>query len=156
MKSLFSRVVTALCFLFASHEVTAFTVLPQTNTVASPTQLEGLLGGLQDAFKNDERLGKPKNAGLKNGPNFNENVTVNGKPVPGAVAGQKLTVVAGKVRVKIPVDCQNGDCGTCRVKLNGRVVKGKQVIDVLQGQPSSDVLTNALLWHPISPLRLFT
>lgn len=49
---------------------------------------------------------------------------MNGKSVPGAVAGQKLTAVANRVRVKIPVNCQKGDCGTCMVKLNGRQVKG--------------------------------
>jgi ferredoxin len=73
----------------------------------------------------DDKLGKVKDAGLSSGPNYNENVTVDGKPVPGAVVGQKLTVVAAKVRVKIPVNCQAGDCGTCMVKLNGRKVKGK-------------------------------
>ena len=79
-----------------------------------------------DAFKNDESLGKPENAGLKNGPNYNEQVTVNGIKVPNAVVGQKLTVVASRVRVKIPVNCQKGDCGTCMVNLNGRKVKACQ------------------------------
>jgi ferredoxin len=74
----------------------------------------------------DDKLGKVKDAGLSSGPNYNENVSVDGKQVPGAVVGQKLTVVAAKVRVKIPVNCQAGDCGTCMVKLNGRKVKGKK------------------------------
>ena len=82
--------------------------------------------GWMDAFKNDESLGKPQNAGLKNGPNYNEQVTVNGMNVPNAVVGQKLTVVASRVRVKIPVNCQKGDCGTCMVNLNGRKVKACQ------------------------------
>ena len=82
--------------------------------------------GWMDAFKNDESLGKPENAGLKNGPNYNEQVTVNGIKVPNAVVGQKLTVVASRVRVKIPVNCQKGDCGTCMVNLNGRKVKACQ------------------------------
>ena len=89
-----------------------------------PSSLTQLRMGWADAFKNDSSLGKAPNAGLSNGPNFNDNVTVNGKPVPGAVVGQKLTVVAGKVRVKVPVNCQKGDCGTCVVNLNGRKVKG--------------------------------
>ena len=73
------------------------------------------MNGFGDAFKgafgNDDSLGKAKNEGLSGGPDYNENVTVNGKTVPGAVVGQKLTVVAGRVRVKIPVNCQAGDCG---------------------------------------------
>lgn len=80
--------------------------------------------GWLDAFKNDESLGKAPNAGLTNGPNINDNVTVNGIKVQGAVVGQKLTVVAGRARVRIPVNCQKGDCGTCMVKFNGRKVKG--------------------------------
>lgn len=79
-------------------------------------------------YGSDDKLGKAKDAGLSSGPKYNENVSVNGKPVPGAVVGQKLTVVAGKVRVKIPVNCQAGDCGTCMVILNGRKVKGKVCI----------------------------
>lgn len=85
------------------------------------------LPGWADAFKNDESLGKVQNAGLKNGPKYNEQVTVNGVAVQGAVVGQKLTVVAARARVKIPVNCQQGDCGTCMVNFNGRKVKACQV-----------------------------
>ena len=81
--------------------------------------------GLKNAFANEE-MGARKNEGLSNGPNYNENVSVNGKPVQGAVVGQKLTVVAGRARVKIPVNCQKGDCGTCVVNMNGRKVKACQ------------------------------
>eukprot|EP00545_Synedropsis_sp_CCMP1620_P014915 CAMPEP_0119004516 /NCGR_PEP_ID=MMETSP1176-20130426/1184_1 /TAXON_ID=265551 /ORGANISM="Synedropsis recta cf, Strain CCMP1620" /LENGTH=133 /DNA_ID=CAMNT_0006956227 /DNA_START=107 /DNA_END=508 /DNA_ORIENTATION=+ len=101
---------------------TAFVVQPQHST-AQTTRLNGWL---DNAFKNDDSLGKAKDAGLSNGPQYNDNVTVNGKPVPGAVVGQKLTVIAGRARVKIPVNCQQGDCGTCMVKINGRKVKACQ------------------------------
>lgn len=98
----------------------AFVVQPQEQ---KHTQLHGFL---DKAFANDPSLGKPKDAGLSKGPNYNDNVTVNGKTVKGAVVGQKLTAVASKVRVKIPVNCQKGDCGTCMVSLNGRKVKACQ------------------------------
>ena len=65
----------------------------------------------KNAFSNDDSLGARKNEGLAGGPDYNENVTMNGKAVPGCVVGQKLTVVGGKARVKIPVNCQAGDCG---------------------------------------------
>lgn len=81
---------------------------------------------MKGAFANDDSLGKRKDEGLSKGPDFNENVTVNGKKVQGAVVGQKLTVVAGRARVKIPVNCQKGDCGTCMVNLNGKKVKACQ------------------------------
>jgi ferredoxin len=102
----------------------AFGVTRPSLQQGSLTQLH-FFGGLKDAFSNDDKLGKPKDAGISGGPKFNEQVTVNGKPVAGSVAGQLLTVVAGKARVKIPVNCQKGDCGTCMVKINGRTVKGK-------------------------------
>lgn len=120
-----SLLVAALALL-AAPQITAFGVQPAPiiRTTTSSTSLD-LFGGLKDAFKNDESLGTRENAGLKNGPKFNDQVTVNGQPVQGAVAGQKLTVVASKARVRIPVNCQKGDCGTCMVKLNGRQVKGE-------------------------------
>lgn len=118
-----------LLVLFALAAVAApsaaFTV-GTTSAVTSrriDTSLNGMFG---DAFKNDDRLGKPKDAGLSNGPQYNDQVTVNGKEVKGAVVGQKLTVVAGRARVKIPVNCQQGDCGTCMVNFNGRKVKACQ------------------------------
>lgn len=121
--SIMVRSITFLAFLLPlTTSVTAFgPILPSPNTKSTTV----LHGWLDKAFANDDSLGKPQNVGLTNGPKFNENVTVNGKSVPGAVAGQKLTAVANKVRVKIPVNCQKGDCGTCMVKLNGRQVKGK-------------------------------
>jgi hypothetical protein len=91
-----------------------FLIVPTTTKTTTALYF---FGGLKDAFKNDESLGKAKDPGLSGGPQYNEQVTVNGKAVPGAVAGQKLTVVANKVRVRIPVNCQKGDCGTWYVLL---------------------------------------
>ena len=115
---LISAIVTAL--LTSGN---AFSVIPQNPS----RQASSRLCGWADAFKNDATLGKQENPGLKNGPKFNEQVTVNGKPVSGAVVGQKLTQVAMKARVKIPVNCQKGDCGTCTVTFNGRKVKGTRM-----------------------------
>lgn len=115
--------------LFASFSANGFTVAPTASSL-SRRQVDTSLGmfgdALKKAFTNDESLGERKNEGLKGGPNYNDNVTVNGKAVQGAVVGQKLTVVAGRARVKIPVNCQKGDCGTCVVKMNGRKVKACQ------------------------------
>jgi ferredoxin len=112
--------------LVAVTPSTSFTV----QRSSSQRQVDTSLGIFGDAFKgafsNDSTLGNRKNEGLSGGPNYNENVTVNGKPVQGAVVGQKLTVVAGRARVKIPVNCQKGDCGTCMVTMNGRKVKACQ------------------------------
>jgi ferredoxin len=128
----FSRTSIALLvlsILAAAVDITAaFSVIPiAPSTSTRTTSRLYFFGGLGDAFKNDDSLGKAKDSGLTNGPKYNDQVTVNGKAVTGAVAGQKLTVVAGRARVKIPVNCQKGDCGTCMVKLNGRQVKACQV-----------------------------
>jgi ferredoxin len=125
-----SIAILVLSLLVASIDTTAAfgVVVPSSSTRPAPSATRlNFFKGLGDAFKSDDSLGKAPDAGLKGGPKFNENVTVNGKSVPGAVAGQKLTAVANKVRVKIPVNCQAGDCGTCMVKLNGRKVKACQV-----------------------------
>ena len=126
--------VVLACWVGPSESFTVHT-MPATTAAAAAasatvtaTSLH-MFGGLKDAFKNDDSLGTRPNEGLKGGPNYNEAVTVNGTPVKGAVVGQKLTVVASKVRVKIPVNCQKGDCGTCMVTLNGRKVKGALLRD---------------------------
>ena len=98
----------------------AFTVTPtpiQNARIQSTTQL-GLFG---NAFKNDDSLGKPQNAGLTNGPKINE-VTINGRAVK-AVPGQKVSRVLASARVKMTYSCQKGNCGTCEMLLNGRVEK---------------------------------
>jgi len=58
------------------------------------------------------------------GPNFSQ-TTINGKPVK-AVANQKVSQVAAAARVKITYSCKKGDCGTCEVMMNGRIVKACQ------------------------------
>ena len=83
----------------------------QQRESTSSTSLYGFGDAFKNAFSNDDNLGARKNEGLAGGPNYNEAVSMNGKNVPGVVVGQKLTVVGGKARVKIPVNCQQGDCG---------------------------------------------
>jgi ferredoxin len=135
MKASFTTLLLAVVTL--TYTAAGFQAAP--TSVARGDSTLKMFNKLGDAFKNDDTLGKRKNEGLSGGPEYNEQVTVNGKAVQGAVVGQKLTVVAGRARVKIPVNCQKGDCGTCVVKLNGRKVKacqtplpkGKAVIDTL-------------------------
>mmetsp|Transcript_25365 Transcript_25365/g.54095 ORF Transcript_25365/g.54095 Transcript_25365/m.54095 type:complete len:137 (-) Transcript_25365:238-648(-) len=111
--------------LLALGSTNGFAPTQQQKTISS-TSLNGFGDAFKSAFSNDDSLGERKNEGLAGGPNYNENVSMNGKNVPNVVVGQKLTVVGGKARVKIPVNCQAGDCGTCVVKMNGRKVKACQ------------------------------
>ena len=61
---------------------------------------------------------------LCQGPNYSQ-TTINGKPVK-AVANQKVSQVAAAARVKITYSCKKGDCGTCEIMMNGRIVKACQ------------------------------
>ncbi len=98
------------------------TARSHATTTTSSTSLN-IFGGLKGAFANDDSLGQAKNEGLSNGPRYNENVTVNGKAVPNVVVDQKISQVCASARVKVPYNCQNGECGTCMVKINGRKAK---------------------------------
>ena len=107
--------VTGILSLLAASActctTTAFTSAPtQIQTARIPTTQLHIFG---NAFKNDDSLGKPKDAGLTNGPKVND-VTINGKPVK-AVAGQKVSQVLAGARVKMTYSCQKGNCGTCEM-----------------------------------------
>ena len=118
MKS--TTIISIVAAVAGPSATNAFTVSPtpiQNARIQSTTQLD-LFG---NAFKNDDSLGKPQNAGLTNGPKVNE-VTINGKPVK-AVAGQKVSRVLASARVKMTYSCQKGNCGTCEMLMNGRVEK---------------------------------
>mmetsp|Transcript_5027 Transcript_5027/g.7423 ORF Transcript_5027/g.7423 Transcript_5027/m.7423 type:complete len:137 (+) Transcript_5027:116-526(+) len=125
---MFSLQSTAFAFLvlFAATS-NAFTVLPSTNAQRSVTSLNGFGDAFKNAFASDDSLGKAQNAGLSGGPKTNDNVSINGKKV-NAIVGQKVSVVAASARVKISYNCNKGDCGTCNVKINGRVQKACQQI----------------------------
>uniref|UniRef100_A0A7S2HL78 2Fe-2S ferredoxin-type domain-containing protein n=1 Tax=Helicotheca tamesis TaxID=374047 RepID=A0A7S2HL78_9STRA len=99
---------------------------PRSSSGLSSSTSLNIFGGLKGAFANDDSLGAVENAGLKGGPNENDQVTINGKPVK-AIVGQKVSVVAAAARVKIPYSCKNGDCGTCMIKMNNRKVKACQM-----------------------------
>lgn len=122
-------IVIALVALFLAVPSRAFSVVPssaRSRSAVSSTSLAGLGKAFGDAFKSDDSLGKAENAGLKGGPKYNEQVTINGKPVK-AVVGQAVKNVANSARVKIRYDCQKGDCGTCMIKMNGKKVKACQM-----------------------------
>mmetsp|Transcript_25473 Transcript_25473/g.53647 ORF Transcript_25473/g.53647 Transcript_25473/m.53647 type:complete len:144 (-) Transcript_25473:258-689(-) len=109
----------SLAFISLSTQLAPLT--NPTNQHASITELDLFGDAMKKAFSNDDSIGKPKNAGLKNGPKFSE-VTVNGIPVK-AVAGQKVSQVMNTARVKVTYSCRKGDCGTCELFMNGRVEK---------------------------------
>jgi len=117
----------------AAFCVIAFTTTPTRSfvpphnpcpiTTHSASTTLNIFGGLKDAFANDDSLGKAKNVGLTSGPRYNDKVTVNGKSIPNVVVDQKISQVCNAARVKVPYNCQNGECGTCTIKMNGKKVR---------------------------------
>lgn len=99
---------------------------------SSSTKLNGMFDGLAGAFANDD-MGKKENAGLKNGPRTNDEVTVNGKAIKGAVVGQKVSIALAAARVKVQYSCKSGECGTCAMSMNGRKVRAC-VTNIPQGK----------------------
>eukprot|EP00568_Trieres_chinensis_P009366 CAMPEP_0183294978 /NCGR_PEP_ID=MMETSP0160_2-20130417/3093_1 /TAXON_ID=2839 ORGANISM="Odontella Sinensis, Strain Grunow 1884" /NCGR_SAMPLE_ID=MMETSP0160_2 /ASSEMBLY_ACC=CAM_ASM_000250 /LENGTH=144 /DNA_ID=CAMNT_0025456375 /DNA_START=145 /DNA_END=579 /DNA_ORIENTATION=- len=129
-KIIYTSAVVAVAYL--STRASGFANAPssfrsKTAPRDSSTRINIFGDALKGAFSNDDALGARQNAGLKNGPNVNENVSINGKKV-NAIVGQKVSVVAASARVKIPYSCKNGDCGTCMIKMNGRKVKACQQV----------------------------
>ena len=92
------------------------------NYIKINTELYGLGDMFKDAFTN-QNLPPPKNPGLsKEAQPVNVKFLPSGKECQ-AYPGQKLSLVANAARVKIRYNCQEGDCGTCEVKFNGKLVK---------------------------------
>mmetsp|Transcript_5355 Transcript_5355/g.12163 ORF Transcript_5355/g.12163 Transcript_5355/m.12163 type:complete len:142 (+) Transcript_5355:162-587(+) len=116
-----SLVIAVASILTPAHAFVPSNI-PQTPSPQTSTSIN-IFGGLAGAFSNDDSLGKAKDAGLSSGPRYNENVTVNGKAVPNVVIDQKISQVCNTARVKVAYNCQNGECKTCTVKINGRKVQ---------------------------------
>jgi ferredoxin len=118
-----ATLVAVFASLFNAPTSLAFAPSQRFNPATQTTTTLNIFGGLKGAFANDESLGKAQNAGLSNGPRYNDKVTVNGKSIPNVVVDQKISQVCNAARVKVPYNCQNGECGTCMIKMNGRKVK---------------------------------
>ena len=92
------------------------------------TRLFGFMDALNKAMAN-ENLGPAPNAGLsKDAPTMDEEFIGNKKAKVTAYAGQKISMVANAARVPIKYNCKAGDCGTCEVNLDGKIVKACQAV----------------------------
>ena len=112
-----------LLALLLAH-TSAFAIVSSGKPSSTTSGLH-LFGGLKGAFSNDDSLGKREDPGIKGGAKFNEQVTFNGKSIR-AVPGQRVSQVAAAARVKITYSCKQGDCGTCEIMMNGRMIKACQ------------------------------
>jgi ferredoxin len=77
----------------------------------------------------NEDMGPRQNAGLSKEPDA---ITVEfigaKKATVTAYAGQKISQVANSARVPIKYNCKAGDCGTCEVNIDGKIVKACQAV----------------------------
>ena len=102
----------------------AFHLAPQS--ARSGTSLNGIMDALNKAMAN-ENLPPPKSAGLSKEPELVEVEFLPSKKKTKALLGQKFRVIAQQAKVQIPYSCERGECGTCSVKFNGKIVKACQV-----------------------------
>lgn len=92
------------------------------------TRLFGFMDALNKAMAN-ENMGPAPNAGLsKDAPTMDVEFIGNKKAKVTAYAGQKISMVANAARVPIKYNCKAGDCGTCEVNLDGKIVKACQAV----------------------------
>lgn len=93
----------------------------------STTQLYGLADLLKGALANDPNLPPPTNPGLSKGP---QPVTVEflgaNKKTVTAYLGQSISDIAKRAGVDIKYSCKKGECRTCEVNFNGKIVKACQ------------------------------
>lgn len=99
---------------------------PALKSARKSTHLNGIMDALNKAMAN-ENLPPPKNAGLSKEPELVEVEFLPSKKKTKALLGQKFRVIAQQAKVQIPYSCERGDCGTCSVKFNGKIVKACQV-----------------------------
>jgi len=91
------------------------------------TPLFGLGDLLKGALANDPNLPPAKNPGLSKGP---QPVTVEflgaNKKTVTAYLGQSIGDIAKRAGVDIKYSCKKGECRTCEVNFNGKIVKACQ------------------------------
>lgn len=90
-----------------------------------PVQM-GFMDALNKALANDPNLPPARNPGLSKEA---EPVLVEFLPSKKqikAYPGQKISMIAQTAGEKIKYSCKKGDCGTCEVNFNGKIVKACQ------------------------------
>jgi succinate dehydrogenase/fumarate reductase-like Fe-S protein len=81
---------------------------------------------LKNALANDPNLPPAKNPGLSREPTSVEVEFLPSKKIVKAYLGQGLPLIAKAAGVEIRYKCKKGECGTCQVNFNGKVVKACQ------------------------------
>jgi ferredoxin len=85
------------------------------------------MDALNKAMANDANLPPAKNAGLSKEPSYVNVEFLPSKKTTKAILGQNLGAIAKQAGVDIKYKCKKGECGTCSVNFNGKIVKACQV-----------------------------
>lgn len=86
----------------------------------------GFLDALKKGLENDASLPPPKNPGLSNEAPAVEVEFLPSKKIVKAYLGQEVSMIAKAAGVTIKYSCKKGDCNTCEVNFNGKLVKACQ------------------------------
>lgn len=88
--------------------------------------LNGFMDAMNKALANDPSLPPPTNPGMNKAaePVLVEFI-VSKKQVK-AFPGQKISMIAQAAGEKIKYSCKKGECGTCEINFNGKIVKACQ------------------------------
>lgn len=81
---------------------------------------------LKNALANDPNLPPLQNPGLSKAPEAVEVEFLPSKKVVKAYLGQNIGMIAQTAKVDIKYKCKKGECGTCMVNFNGKLVKACQ------------------------------
>ena len=81
---------------------------------------------LKNALANDPNLPPAKNPGLSTTKETVDVEFLPSKIVVKAYLGQNLGLIAKAAKIDIKYKCKKGECGTCTVNFNGKLVKACQ------------------------------
>jgi ferredoxin len=116
-----------ILFVFAILLSTSIAYYPGTSSLhSSKTKLYGLGDMLKKALANDPSLPPQKNPGLSKDPDIVSVEFLPSKKVVKAILGQSLRQIADSAGVEIRYKCKKGECNTCAVNFNGKIVKACQ------------------------------
>ena len=125
--ALFVLLLTTLC---RSGHALSFASLKERTRMNRYSSLRvwGFMDAMKKAMANED-MGPAPSAGLsKEADTVNVSFIGTKKANVKAIAGQKISMVANAARVPIKYNCKAGDCGTCEVNLDGKIVKACQAV----------------------------
>jgi len=127
LKTIISSPLLILILILLSSTVIVYSYKITRNVIIRKnTKLYGLGDMLTKALANDPNLPPAKNPGFTKEPDtvivefLPSKKTVKGFP------GQKLSLIAQAGGVPIKYNCKKGECRTCEVNFNGKIVKACQ------------------------------